>query len=97
LNQGQELKKLPSISYQTIYEIYEHIYVYRPEWKKYLRIIGIKGKYRRKYGTKIREKLREELKKKKIDTKPEVIELRARLGGFEGVKTSFFHTPLTAK
>lgn len=69
------------LSHQTIYD---HIYLYRPEWKNYLRIIGIKGKYRRKYGTKIREKLREELKKKRIDTRPEVIETRERLGDWEG-------------
>ena len=42
-----------TLSHQTIYD---HIYLHRPDWKKYLRILGIKGKYRRKYGTKIREK-----------------------------------------
>jgi IS30 family transposase len=70
-----------NLSYQTIYD---HIYLHRPEWKKYLRIIGVKGRYRRKYGTKIREKLREESKKKRIDTRPEIINSRTRLGDFEG-------------
>ena len=70
-----------TLSHQTIYD---HIYLHRPDWKKYLRILGIKGKYRRKYGTKIREKLREESKKKRIDTRPEIIDQRVRLGDFEG-------------
>jgi IS30 family transposase len=70
-----------NLSHQTIYD---YIYLHRKEWKKYLRIIGVKGRYRRKYGTKIREKLREESMKKRIDTRPEVIETRTRLGDFEG-------------
>jgi IS30 family transposase len=70
-----------NLSHQTIYQ---HIYLFRPEWKKYLRVIGIKGKYRRKYGTRIREKMREEMKRKRIDTRPQIIEDRQRLGDWEG-------------
>lgn len=69
------------LSHQTIYD---HIYLNRPGWKEYLRIISVKGKYRRKYGTRIREKLREESKKKRIDVRPQVIDDRGRLGDFEG-------------
>jgi transposase, IS30 family len=39
--------------------------------------------YRRKYGTKIREKLRESFKKR-IDTRPEIVNSRSRIGDFEG-------------
>jgi IS30 family transposase len=70
-----------TISYQTIYN---YIYLTRPHWKKYLRIISSKGRYRRKYGTKVREKFREESKKKRIDVRPEIINTRDRLGDFEG-------------
>ena len=66
-------------SHQTIYT---HIYLNRKEYKKYLRCK--KGKYRRKYGTKVREKLREELIKKRIDTRPEIIQTRSRIGDWEG-------------
>jgi IS30 family transposase len=70
-----------TLSHQTIYD---HIYLKRPDWKTHLRIIGVKGKYRRKYGTKTREKLREEQKKKRIDTRPEIINSRGRFGDWEG-------------
>jgi IS30 family transposase len=70
-----------NLTHQTIYN---HIYLNCPEWKKYLRIIGVKGKYRRKYGTKIRAKLRQESQKKMIDSRPEIIEKRERLGDWEG-------------
>jgi len=62
--------------------IYQYIYHERPDLKKYLRCQ--KGKYRRRYGTRIREIQREEAKKKRIDTRPEIIEQRGRLGDFEG-------------
>ena len=71
--------KLPTPAPQTIYDF---IYLNKPDYKKYLRCK--KGKYRRKRGTKIREKEREEGKKKRIDTRPEVIETRERLGDWEG-------------
>jgi len=70
-----------TLSHQTIYD---HIYLKRPDWKTHFRIIGVKGKYRRKYGTKTREKLREEQKKKRVDTRPEIINSRGRLGDWEG-------------
>lgn len=67
------------ISYETIYQF---IYTQRPDLKKYLRCR--KGKYRRKRGTKEREAEREAEKKNRIDTRPVVIEIRARLGDWEG-------------
>lgn len=62
--------------------IYQFIYRQREDMKKYLRCQ--KGKYKKRYGTKKREKAREEAKKKRIDTRPEIIEKRERLGDFEG-------------
>lgn len=67
------------VSYATIYN---WIYSQRPELKRWLRCQ--KGKYRRRHGTKIREKQREETKKKRIDTRPEIVEKRERLGDWEG-------------
>ena len=81
VGQPNSLGFSPTLSYQTIYN---HIYLIRPHWKKYPRIINSKGKYCRKYGTKVREKLREESKKKRIDVRPEIINTRGRLGNFEG-------------
>lgn len=62
--------------------IYHFIYEERKDLVKYLRCQ--KGKYRRRYGTRIREKQREEAKKKRIDTRPVVVELKQRLGDWEG-------------
>jgi len=62
--------------------IYTFIYEERPEWKPYLR--QKKGRYRRRWGTKEREKKREEAKKQRIDTRPDVVEVRERLGDWEG-------------
>ena len=62
--------------------IYKHIYNKRKDLIKYLRCQ--KGKYRRRYGTRIREKQREELKKRRIDTRPEIVEKRLRIGDWEG-------------
>jgi transposase, IS30 family len=62
--------------------IYEYIYNERKDLVKYLRCQ--KGKYRRKYGTRIREKQREELKKRRIDTRPQIVETRERIGDWEG-------------
>ncbi len=61
--------------------IYKYIYEERKDLIKYLRCQ--KGKYRRRYGTKIREKQREEQKKRLIDTRPQIIERRSRLGDWE--------------
>ena len=62
--------------------IFKFIYNQRPDLVKYLRCQ--KGKYRRRYGTRIREKQREALKKRRIDTRPEIIELKQRIGDWEG-------------
>ncbi len=62
--------------------IYQFIYKCREDLKKLLRCR--KGKYRKRYGSKKREKAREEAKKKRIDTRPEIVETRKRLGDFEG-------------
>lgn len=62
--------------------IYQYIYATRPEWAVYLR--HKKNKYRRRHGTKTRVKYREEGKKKRIDTRPHLIEERTRIGDFEG-------------
>lgn len=78
INRGN---KYQTISYETIYE---WIFNNKPELKRYLRRIGHKGKYRRRRGTKIREKQREEAKVKRIDTRPQVVEEKSRLGDFEG-------------
>ncbi|MFC1609163.1 IS30 family transposase, partial [Patescibacteria group bacterium] len=62
--------------------IYDFIYSKRKDLVKHLRCQ--KGKYRRRYGTRIREKEREKLKKKRIDTRPTVVEKRGRIGDWEG-------------
>ena len=62
--------------------IYKYIYDKRKDLVKYLRCQ--KGKYRRRYGTRIREKQREALKKKRIDTRPEIVEQKQRIGDWEG-------------
>lgn len=62
--------------------IYQFIYTKRPNLKKYLRCQ--KGRYRKRYGTKKREIKRENDKKKRIDTRPDIVEQRKRLGDWEG-------------
>ena len=62
--------------------IYQYVYAERSELKRYLRCR--KGKYRRRYGTRKREKQRESEKKRRIDTRPEIVERRERLGDWEG-------------
>jgi len=62
--------------------IYAYIYSERKDLVKHLRCQ--KGKYRRQYGTRIREKRREEMKKKRIDTRPKIVESRERIGDWEG-------------
>ena len=74
-------KKYQNISYESIYQ---WIYNYKKDLKKCLRIIGRKGKYKRKRGTKQREKAREEGKIKRIDTRDDVVERRERVGDWEG-------------
>lgn len=67
------------ISHETIYV---WIYEERPDLKKYLRCT--KGKYRRKRGTKAREAQRERAKVKRIDERPPEVDLRTRIGDWEG-------------
>ena len=67
------------ISHETIYV---WIYDLRPDLKKYLRCT--KGKYRRKRGTKARENKRERAKVKRIDERPPEVDLRTRIGDWEG-------------
>jgi len=62
--------------------IYKFIYNERKDLIKFLRCQ--KGKYRRRYGTRIREKERERLKKKRIDTRPNEVETKERIGDWEG-------------
>lgn len=62
--------------------VYKWIYTERKDLVKYLRCK--KGNYRRRYGTKIREKQREAAKIKRIDTRPEIVERRERIGDHEG-------------
>jgi len=62
--------------------IYEYIYAERKDLVKFLRCQ--KGKYRKRYGTRIREKQREEAKKKRIDTRPAIVETKERIGDYEG-------------
>jgi len=62
--------------------VYRYIYDYQPNWKQYLR--QKKGKYRRRHGTKTREYAREQAKKRRIDERPAVVELRTEIGHWEG-------------
>lgn len=62
--------------------IYSFVYEEKPEWKRHLR--QKKGRYRRRWGTKEREQKREEGKKRRIDTRPDVVFRRDRLGDWEG-------------
>ena len=62
--------------------VYSYIYDYAPNWKQYLR--QKKGKYRRRHGTKDREYTREQAKKRRIDERPAIVELRTEIGHWEG-------------
>jgi transposase, IS30 family len=53
--------------------IYKFVYEKRKDLVKYLR-----------YGTRIREKQREESKKRRIDIRPDIINMRKRIGDWEG-------------
>lgn len=68
------------ICHETIYRYISH---QKRDLIPFLRH-GKKRRYRRRYGTKIRENRREEAKKKRIETRPTVIEKRSRSGDFEG-------------
>jgi IS30 family transposase len=58
------------------------VYEDRPDLKEYLRCK--KRKYRKRHGTLAREEEREKAKKKWIDTRPEIVETRQRIGDWEG-------------
>ncbi len=45
---------------------------------------GLLNRYRRRFGTRQRAKERDQLNKKRIDTRPEIVEARTRLGDWEG-------------
>jgi IS30 family transposase len=72
-------QKTHKICHETIYQF---VYNERPDLRKYLR--AKKGKYRRRHGTVDREKDREEARKRRIDTRPNIVEKRARIGDWEG-------------
>lgn len=65
------------MSYLTIYNFIRR----HKALKQYLRC---QKPYRRRWGTKKREKQREHGKKRWIDTRPEVINTRSRIGDWEG-------------
>ena len=67
------------IHHQTIYTF---IYEKHPYLTRYLRCQ--KGKFRRRRGTKKRAKAREEAKKRRINTRPQIVDQRTRLGDWEG-------------
>jgi len=71
--------KATIVSHETIYV---WIYEARPHLKKYLRCT--KGQYRRKRGTKAREDTRDRAKVKRIDERPTAVDLRSRIGDWEG-------------
>jgi len=62
--------------------IYQYIYHVKPQWSEYLR--HQKNRYRRRHGTEKRLQILEESKKKRIDTRPIIVETRSRLGDWEG-------------
>lgn len=76
----KENRKKSVLCHETIYQ---YVYKDRPDLIVYLRQ-GRKRRYRRRHGTKIRENRREEAKKKRIDTRPKVVEKRSRVGDWEG-------------
>lgn len=79
---GRARKEHPSDAFVCHETVYRYVYAKRPDLQKFLRCH--KGKYRRRYGTKLREKRREEAKKKRIDTRPKIVEQRKRVGDWEG-------------
>lgn len=81
---GRLKKKYPNDKSKHVGKdsIYKYIHTHRKDLVKFLRCQ--KGKYRRRYGTRIREKQREEYKKKRIDTRPKIVEEKGRLGDWEG-------------
>jgi len=62
--------------------IYQFVYEDRPDLIKCLRCK--KRKYRKRHGTLAREKARIEKEKRRIDTRPVIVEKRERIGDWEG-------------
>jgi len=75
-------RKRQGKSYVVHETVYHYIYDYAPDWKQYLR--QKEGKYRRRHGAKARENTREEAKKRRIDERPAIVELRTEIGRWEG-------------
>lgn len=73
------LQNMVSVSHETIYQF---VYNDRPDLIKYLRCM--KRKYRKRHGTLAREQARLKAEKKRIDTRPEIINMRKRIGDWEG-------------
>lgn len=74
--------KLENLDENICHEtIYRYIYEKAPGLKKYLR--QRKGKFRRRRGTKARTRERRGLKRR-IDERPEIVDLRKRIGDWEG-------------
>lgn len=61
--------------------IYQFVYKDRPDLKQFLRCR--KRKYRKRHGTLVREKKRQAMIKR-IDSRPEIVETRERIGDWEG-------------
>lgn len=75
-------KRLQKANKRVCHEtIYQFVYKDRPDLKQFLRCK--KRKYRKRHGTAAREK-RRELKIKRIDSRPEIVERRGRIGDWEG-------------
>lgn len=76
---GKRLQKAGlSVCHETIYQF---VYQDRPDLKLFLRCK--KRKYRKRHGTAAREQERG-LRIKRIDTRPEIVDLRGRIGDWEG-------------
>ena len=72
-------KRKKLICHETIYQF---VYQDRPDLKQYL--CCKKRKYRKRHGTLAREKAGELAKKEWIDSRPDFIEKRERIGDWEG-------------
>ena len=73
-------EKYQYVSSVTIYVWIEE----NTKYKRYLKVLGTKGKYRRRKGTKARSAVREEAKVTRIDQRPAIINNKERLGDLEG-------------
>ncbi len=69
----------PVVCHETIYQ-----YVYSEGRDLINHLRHKKSKYRKRYGTKKQEVEREKTRKRRIDTRPEIINERSRIGDWEG-------------